>query len=270
VPDERPARAWHVFATYGAAVAGIVATTILAIELLRSAYPDVSDAVLVRSLPGLLVGALAASSGLLLTLLVLVRPLDAVRLRLRPGWETGPTLAVMVLGLLALSQALDSVTRLTGVAEHGSLGLLRQALERAGGTDLFAAVLVLGFVAGGAEEIFFRGYMQWRLREHWSARAAVQATSVCFALLHGDVAAAPAVAALALGLYLGVVAEVSGSTLPAIVCHVVNNVVYKLQTALGLDLVGRDGNLAVTAIAAAVVVACVLWVRRAAPGPTEA
>jgi membrane protease YdiL (CAAX protease family) len=268
VPDERPARAWHVFATYGAAVAGIVATTILAIELLRSAYPDVPDAALVRSLPGLLVGALAASSGLLLTLLLVVRPLDAARLRLRPGWETGPTLAVMILGVLALSQALDSVTRLTGLTEHGSLGLLRKVLERAGGIDLFAAVVVLGVVAGGAEEIFFRGYMQWRLREHWSARAAILATSVCFALLHGDVAATHAVAALALGLYLGFVAEISGSTLPAIVCHVVNNVVYTLQTALGLVLVGRDANVAGVAIGAALFVACVLWVRRAAPRPT--
>ena len=270
MPDGRPARAWHVFATYGVAVAAIVATTILAIELLRSAYPDLPDTALLRSLPGLLAGALAASSSLLLALLLVVRPLDATRLRLRPGWETGPTLAVMIVGLLALSQTLDSVTRVTGLAEHGSLALFRQVLERARGTDLFAAVIVLGFVAGAAEEIFFRGYMQARLREHWSPRAAVLATSVCFALLHGDVAAAHAVAALALGLYLGFVAEVSGSTLPAIVCHVVNNVVYTLQTALGLAVVGRDANLTAAAVGAALVVACVLWVRRAAPGPTAA
>ena len=268
--EERPARAWHVFATYGAAVAAIVAMTILAIELLRSAYPDVPDTALVRSLPGLLGGALAASTGLLLTLLLVVRPLDAARLRLRPGWETGPTLAVMILGLLALSQTLDSATRLTGLAGHGSLALLAQALERARGTDLFAAVVIVGFVAGGAEEIFFRGYMQWRLREHWSPRAAVLATSVCFGLLHGDVTAAHAVATLALGLYLGFVAETSGSTLPAIACHVVNNVVYTLGTALGLVLTGRDANVAAAAGGAVLFAACVLWVRRAAPGPTVA
>jgi membrane protease YdiL (CAAX protease family) len=270
VPDTRPARAWHVFATYGAAVAGIVATTILAIELLRSAYPDVPDAELVRSLPGLLAGALAASSGLLLTLLLVVRPLDAARLRLRPGWETGPTIAVMVLGILALSQTLDSTTRLTGLAERGSLAVLGQVLERARGADLFAAVVVLGFVAGAAEEVFFRGYMQWRLREHWSAGSAVLATSVCFALLHGDVTATHAVAALALGLYLGFVAESTGSTLPAIVCHVVNNVVYTLQTALGLSLAGRDANLVAAAVGVVLFVGCALWVRRAAPRPPTA
>jgi membrane protease YdiL (CAAX protease family) len=268
VPDARPARAWHVFATYGAAIAGIVGTTVLAIELLRSAYPDIPDAALVRTLPGLLAGALAASSGLLLTLLLVVRPLDTARLRLRPGWETGPTLAVMILGLLALSQALDSVTRLMGLDAHGSLAAVRQTLERAGGVDLFAAVVVLGLLAAGAEEIFFRGYMQWSLREHWSPRAAVLATSFCFAILHGDVAAAHVVAAFALGIYLGFVTELAGSTLPAIVCHVVNNVVYTLQTALGLGLVSRDANLAGAAIGAVLFGACVLWVRRAARGST--
>jgi len=270
VPDARPARAWHVFATYGAAVAGIVAMTILAIELLRSAYPDVPDAALVRSLPGLLAGALAASSGLLLTLAIVVRPLSATRLRLRPGRETGPVLAVMVLGILALSQALDSATRLMGLAEHGSLALVGEALAQARGAELLAAVVVLGLVAGGAEEVFFRGYMQWRLREHWSARAAVLATSVCFALLHGDVTATHAVAALVLGLYLGFVAETSGSTLPAIVCHAANNVVYTLQTALGVAPAGREGHLAAVAVGIGLCAACVLWVWRAAPPPPAA
>jgi membrane protease YdiL (CAAX protease family) len=155
-----------------------------------------------------------------------------------------------------------------GLDAHGSLAAVRQALERAGGVDLFAAVVVLGFLAGGAEEIFFRGYMQWSLREHWSPRTAVLATGFCFAILHGDVAAAHVVAAFALGIYLGFVTEIAGSTLPAIVCHVVNNVVYTLQTALELGLVSRDANLAGAAIGAVLFGACVLWVLRAAPGST--
>ena len=269
-PDERPSKPWHVFATFGAAVAGMILTGLLALEVLRSAYPDVPDAALVRTLPGLLVSALAASSGLLLTLLLMVRPLDAARLRLRPGWETGPTLAVMAVGLLALSPTLDSMTSLARLGGRDSLALVREILERAGGPDLFAAVLVLGFGAGIAEEVFFRGYMQSRLREHWSPRAAVLATSVCFAILHADVTPLRVVLVFALGLYLGFVAEVSGSTLPSIVCHVVNNVVYTLQTSLGLMPVGRDANLIAAAVGAVLFVACVVWVRRAAPGPPPA
>src|SRR5262245_25756211 len=107
--DERPRRPWHVFATYAAAVAGIFATTSIAIETLHTIYPDVPEATLLSTLPELIAGSLAASTGLLLTLVLVVRPLTPARLRLLPGWETGPTLAVVVLGLLALGQALESV-----------------------------------------------------------------------------------------------------------------------------------------------------------------
>jgi membrane protease YdiL (CAAX protease family) len=267
VADERPAKAWHVFATYGAAVAASAATTILALGFLRATYPDVPYPELVFTLPALLVGSLAASSGLLLALLLFARPLDVTRFRLRPGWETGPTLAVMTLGVLALSQTLDSVTTLVGLADHGSLAVFRQVLERTGGPALFAAVLVLGFGAGIAEEVFFRGYMQSRLREHWSAPAAVLATSAAFAMLH--ISVVHVVLAFALGLYLGFVAEVSGSTLPPIVCHVVNNVVFTLQTAMGFAVPDRNANLVAVAVGTVLVVLCVLWVRRAAPGPTR-
>jgi membrane protease YdiL (CAAX protease family) len=262
--EERVGRPWHVFATYLAAVAGIFATTGIAVEVLHSVYPDVPELTLVRTLPGLLAGSLAASSGLLLTLMLVVRPLDPVRFRLLPGGETGSTLAAAVLGLLALGQALDSLTVLLGLDARGSLQLIRRALEGTTGPDLFGAVVVLGVVAGASEEIFFRGYMQARLREHWPPALSVIATSVSFAALHVDVSAVHMVLALALGLYLGFVAEATGSTLPCIVCHVVNNVLYTLQTALGFNIVGRDANLIAVVAGGAVFVACALWVRHTA------
>jgi membrane protease YdiL (CAAX protease family) len=267
---ERQGRVWHVFATYFAAVAGIFATTGVAIEVLRLVYPDVPEPTVVRTLPGLLAGSLAASSGLLLTLVLVVRPLDPARLRLRPGWETGWTLAAATLGLLALGQTLDSVTVIASVDDRGSLQLIRRVLEGTLGPDLFAAVVVLGLVAGAAEEIFFRGYMQSRLREHWRPAAAVTVTSAAFAALHVDVSAVHMVLAFALGLYLGFVAEITGSTLPCVVCHVVNNIVYTLQTALNVSVIGRDANVVAAAVSAAVFVVCVLWIRRTAPPPTPA
>jgi hypothetical protein len=268
--EEKPPRVWHVFATYLAAVAGIIATNVIAIELLQSAYPDVPDMALVLTLPALLGGSLAASSGLLLTLLLVVRPLDAASFRLLPGWETGATLVVMALGLLALSQGLDSATALMGAGDPGSQEAIRRALEQTRGPDLFGAVLIFGVVAGTAEEIFFRGYMQRRLREHWSPRAAVLASSSAFAVLHVDASAMHMVGVFALGLYLGFVAEIAGSTLPAIVCHVVNNVVFTLQTALGFAVLSRDANVTAVVVGGAVFVACLLWLRRVAPGPTPA
>jgi membrane protease YdiL (CAAX protease family) len=265
--QSRPSRPWHVFATYVAAVAAILVTTGLAIEVLRSAYPDVPDLALMRTLPGLLAGSLAASSGLLLTLLLIVRPLDVTRFRLLPGWETGTTLVVMTLGLLALGQGLDSLTVVLGHSDRGALALIRGVLAQTRGPDLFGAVLVLGLAAGAAEEIFFRGYMQARLRERWSPPAAVLASSSAFAILHVDASFVHMVMALVLGLYLGFVAELSGSTLPAIVCHVVNNVAYTLQTALGFAVTGRDANVKAAVASAVVFVACVVWLRRAAPTP---
>jgi membrane protease YdiL (CAAX protease family) len=259
----RPARAWRVFATYGAAVVASAATTIVALGFLRARYPELPYASLVHTLPALLAGSLAASTGLLLALLLFVRPLDATRFRLRPGWETGRALAVMTVGVLALSQALDSMTRVLGLADHGSLSLFRQVLERAAGPGLFSAVLVLGFGAGIAEEVFFRGYMQTRLRELWPAPAAVVASSAAFALLH--ISLMHVVLAFLLGLYLGFVADLSGSTLPSIVCHVVNNVVFTLQTASGLAVLDRLTNLVAAALGGVLVLLCVLWLRRARP-----
>ncbi|HET7340539.1 MAG TPA: CPBP family intramembrane glutamic endopeptidase [Methylomirabilota bacterium] len=262
---EAPGRPWHVFATYLAAVAGIFATTGVAVEVLRSIYPDVPEATLVRTLPGLLAGSLAASAGLLLTLVLVVRPLDPARLRLLPGRENGTTLIVATLGLLALGQALDSLTVLAHVNDRGSLQLIRTLLEGTTGPDLFAAVVVLAVAAGGAEEIFFRGYMQARLREHWRPAAAILAASASFAALHVDISAVHMLLAFALGLYLGFVAEMTGSTLPCIVCHVVNNAVYTLQTALGATVGGREANALAALVSAAVFAGCVLWLRRTLP-----
>jgi membrane protease YdiL (CAAX protease family) len=268
--EDKPGRPWRVFATFLAAVAGSIATAAAAFEILGSAYPDVPVLSLMRTLPGLLGSSLAAESGLILTLLLVVRPLDLARLRLLPGGETGAALAVMVLGLLALSQALSSGSALLGLTDRGTLELIRQILEQTRGPELFAAVLVFGLGAGTAEEVFFRGYMQARLREHWSAPAAVLAGSSTFALLHINISAVHMVLVFALGLYLGFVAEISGSTLPSIVCHVVNNVVYTLQTALGYGVLGRDANVLAAVAGGAVFLACVLWLRRALPPPAAA
>jgi membrane protease YdiL (CAAX protease family) len=270
VEEQRPARPGHVFGTYLAAVVFITAMAIPVAALLVELYPDVPPTAPARMLSAIMLGTLVASCCLLVTLLILVRPLEAARFRLLPGWETGATLAVMTLGLLALSQALESATVVLGLSDRGALALIRRTLEQASGPDLFGAVLVLGFGAGIAEEIFFRGYMQARLREHWSGRSAVLAAAVAFALLHVDPSAVHTAVAFALGLYLGFVAEVSGSTLPSIVCHVVNNVVYTLQPALGLVVVGREANLFAVGAGTLVFVACVLWVRRTAPGPAPA
>ncbi|HUF92078.1 MAG TPA: hypothetical protein VMR23_06855, partial [Candidatus Limnocylindria bacterium] len=107
-----------VFATYVAAVAGIFAVSGVAIVALVSAYPDVPEETLLRSLPALLAGSVAASTALMLTIVLVVRPLEPGTLRLRPGWESGRALGMMVLGMLALGQSLDSLTMLAGLGDR--------------------------------------------------------------------------------------------------------------------------------------------------------
>jgi uncharacterized protein len=263
-------RVWRVFATYVAAVAGIFATSGIAILALKAMFPDVADQSLVQSLPGLIAGSLASSMALILTILLIVQPTTPAALRLVPGWETGRVLIVMMLAMLALGQLLDSLTWLVGWAQRGSIVLVRRVLETAVGPDLFAAVVVFGLIAGAAEEIFFRGFMLTRLAEHWGGRRAIVATAACFGVLHVDPNGIHMVLAFVMGLYLGFVAERTGSTLPAIVCHVVNNAVYTLQIALGGTLESRASNAAVAVACGIVFVACVAWLRRDAPPPAAA
>ena len=256
-------RVWRVFATYVAAVAGIFATSGIAILALKAMFPDVADHALLQSLPGLIAGSLASSTALMMTILILVQPTTPAALRLLPGWETGRALMVMVLGMLALGQLLDSVAWLIGWAQRGSMVLVRRVLESAVGPDLFGAVLVFGLIAGAAEEIFFRGFMLTRLREHWGGPRAIAATAACFGVLHVDPNGIHMLLAFVMGLYLGFVAERTGSTLPAIVCHVVNNAVYTMQTALGGTLEDRASNLVLAAGCSVLLVACLAWLRRA-------
>jgi uncharacterized protein len=256
---------WRVFGTYIAAVAGIFAASFVAIVALKSIFPDVPDQALLQSLSALLAGSLATSFALIFTLLAIVQPATPAALRLAPGWETGRALGVMVLGMLALGQAFDSLTWLAGLGQRGSIVLVRRVLEGAVGPDLFAAVICIGVIIPVSEELFFRGYMQTRLAEVWSRTRAVIVTAACFGVLHFDPSGIHIVLAFAMGLYLGFVVEHTGSVLPAIVCHVVNNILSTLQTAFGGTIHDRATNAVVALGCTLLFVLCLAWLRRMAP-----
>jgi membrane protease YdiL (CAAX protease family) len=262
-----PPRLRTVFAAYLMAFVSIVALSLLAAGLVLEMYPDVPEAEVFSGLPGLLAGALASSVALMLTLLAVHRPFDVARLRLRPGREKGVTLVLVILGTLAVGQALDSAVTLLGLGQRGALAVIRRALEGAAGPDLFAAVVVIGVVAGATEEVFFRGYIQTALRRHWRSWAAVPLTSLGFAIFHPD--PTHAVLAFALGIWLGFVTERTASALPAVAAHVVNNVAFTLLTALGVGVEGAGPNAALGLAAVLVFVGCAVGVGRR-PGGTPA
>jgi membrane protease YdiL (CAAX protease family) len=260
-PPVAAPRLWPVFAAYVAAFATIVALSVTAAGVLRALYPDVPDRALFDGLPGLIAGATASSIGLILTVLIFNRPLEPVLLRLTPGWETGRMLLVMIVGTLALGQALDSLTMLAGLGQKGAMAAIRSALSGAVGPELFLAVVAIGVLAGSAEEVFFRGYMQTRLGQRVRPGLAVLATSLAFGLLHLEWI--HALLAFALGLYLGYITELAGSALPAVVCHVINNALFTVLTALVGTVEAAGPNAALAAASALVFAVCMAWLRRA-------
>jgi membrane protease YdiL (CAAX protease family) len=260
--EERPPL-WQVVLTYLTGFAAIVLLSVVSALIVRAAYPDVPESLVLDGLPGLLAGGVASSTALVLTLLLRVRPFEPARLRLAPGRETGPALAVMLLGTIALGQSLDSLTMLAGLGHHGTMEVIRRALEGAVGPALFVAVVVIGLMAGTAEEVFFRGYMQTALRARWRPAVAVPVTAAAFGVLHLEWL--HALLAFFLGLYLGFIAELSGSALPAVVCHVLNNVAFTLLTALGGTVEGFPPNLALAVGGVLVLAGCVGWLLRALP-----
>lgn len=262
-----PPRVWPVFVAYLAAVVTIVLASLVALGVLRSAQPDVADADLLGGVTGLIAGALASSTALVLTVAIAAQPLEPAALRLVPGQEQGRHLLLAVVGTLALGQALDSVTMLTGLGRQGSLPAIRRALTGVQGGELFAAVIVLGLIAGTAEELFFRGYMQTRLRAAWAPGASIAVTSAAFALLHMEWV--HAAMAFALGLYLGALTERTGSALPAIVCHVVNNSVFTVATALGGTIEAPRPNVWLLVGSVVVFGACLAVLSRRLPKDVE-
>jgi len=180
-----------------------------------------------------------------------------------PGRGRGVGLAAAVVGTLALAPGVDSVAMLAGLGQRGTMPAIRRALTGAEGGELFAAVVVLGLLAGAAEEMFFRAYMQTRLRAAWRPGLAILVTSVAFALLHMEWI--HAAMAFVLGLYLGALTERAGSALPAIACHVVNNCVFTVATALGGTIDGRRANLLLLAVSALVFAGCASILARRLP-----
>ena len=255
-----PPRVWPVFAAYLLAFIAIVGFSIVAAVLLRAALPGLSEREIFDGLPGLLGGSVASSTALLVTVLVVARPVEPVRLRLVPGRETGDQLAAMILGTLALGQALDSTTMLAGLGNRGAMAIIRRALEGAAGPELFAAVVVIGILAGSTEEIFFRGYMQTRLGERWPAAVAVVVTSLAFGLLH--IEWIHAALAVGLGLWLGFITARAGSAVPAMAAHVINNVAFTVLTATLGTIHDRAINMGLLTTSTVIFGGCLFWVSR--------
>jgi len=123
----------------------------------------------------------------------------------------------MVVGILALSQALESLVLLLDVGTGPALEWMARTMASAPPLGLALAVVVVGLFAPVGEELFFRGYMLTRLRQVWSPGPAILVSAVAFGIIHGEWV--HGLLAAGIGVYLGLVTERSGSVVPAMICH---------------------------------------------------
>lgn len=139
---------------------------------------------------------------------------DDLRIALPAPWSPAFCLPVFlgVAGVANLTGGL--LVRLTGNEESATL-------LPSGGPELFVQFLALCAVPAVVEELFFRGALQGLLRPSGSA-AAIFGPALLFGLLHLDLA--QGLTAFACGVFLGWLAERSGSILPGMLLHFCNNV----------------------------------------------
>lgn len=220
----RPPRVWPVLAVYAGTLAAMLVLAVPLAALTAGLAPA-----------SVLVVDVALSSIVLVTSAWGAadpwHPRLAERLALsRPPIAWRRTIAYS-LGLLGLSQAMDSVVVLAGLGEKGVLPEMVRALQDAPPSFLPLGILVVGLGAGTCEEIFFRGYMQTRLAARVGPIVAIVIVALLFGAAHLDWVQSPAAAAM--GLFLGWVRQRSGSVWPGVAAHVVNNSAWLLLARVG-------------------------------------
>ena len=136
-----------------------------------------------------------------------------LRIMLPAPWSPGFCLPVFlgVANLANLAGAL--INRLTGSPATSEM-------LPSGGPELLMQFLALCVMPAIAEELLFRGAFQGLMRPCGSA-AAIFAPALLFGVLHLDLA--QGLPAFACGVFLGWLAERSGSILPGMLLHLVNN-----------------------------------------------
>lgn len=136
-----------------------------------------------------------------------------LRIMLAAPWSPGFCLPVFlgVANLANLAGAL--INRLTGSPATSEM-------LPSGGSELLMQFLALCVMPAIAEELLFRGAFQGLMRPCGSA-AAIFAPALLFGVLHLDLA--QGLTAFACGVFLGWLAERSGSILPGMLLHLVNN-----------------------------------------------
>lgn len=229
-----------------------------ALQRLDAFYATLPGILLNATLSAAWIGTVALVAGALSPVPV------APRLGLVPPRLGGAAWALVPLGGLAVSQAVDHAFTLSGVGRGGAIDTILAAIASARGLSLGMTVLVIGVLSATCEELFFRGYLQRRLVLRVGPALGIALPAALFALAHGD--AQHGAFAFAFGVFVGWAAWVEGSTWIAIAAHVANNTASVLASAFGVDDTGGPpaGQRIVLGVSLAVAVAVAAWLARRA------
>jgi membrane protease YdiL (CAAX protease family) len=152
----------------------------------------------------------------LLALLIAVLPLgrDApAALGLRPvGWRP---IVLAVLGTTVLSFVVSQL----GPQPEG----VREVTQGLRGVQALQTLAVLGLLAPIAEELVFRGLLYGWLAGRWSNLVAFIVSSLAFAAAHTE--PLHVLMVLPLGFWFGWLRWRTGSLVPTIVAHIINNTI---------------------------------------------
>ena len=185
------------------------------------------------SAPGLLGAALVSALMLALVTLVTARLLGgdiATRLHVRRTRARPLGVAAAVVGLAGLSLACGGAAQLAGLGKAGVTESIALALRSSNPTRIVLAVLAIGIAPAFAEEGFFRGLMQTRLRARWTRWPAILVTALAFGVFHVDPIQGSQ--AFIAGVFFGWVADRFGGIRSTIAAHAVNNAVFVVVASL--------------------------------------
>ena len=232
--------AWPALAAYAAAFIGsLVASETLVVVVARARVGGdparLAQAVrdFALSLDGLT--SVAATNAIVLGAVALITARllgGGVIPALRLGPSTAPPagLAGAGVGTVGLSLACGAAVELLHAGPGTVLHAISSAMHGASPARLGLALLALCVLPGLAEESLFRGLVQTRLAERWGRAPALVVASMAFGLLHMD--PVQGTVAFVVGLYLGWIADRTGSIRPGIAAHAVNNAVFVVLAAV--------------------------------------